>query len=46
MCGRNSQWLGPIRRKAEFGKESGGTPRPGGSAPAERKGFKNGARTR
>ena len=47
MCGKNSQWLGPKRRKKEFGSEAGGTPRPGGPEQfTERKGFARGARKR
>jgi len=42
MAKRNSQWLGPKRRKAEFGSETGGTPRPD-KPRRERKGFRNGA---
>lgn len=46
MCGRNSQWLGPKRRKKEFGDENGGKPRPGGNLPGEVRGFARGARVK
>jgi hypothetical protein len=42
MCGTNSRWLGPKRRKAEHGSETGGTPR-AVEGKAERSGFRQGA---
>lgn len=45
MAGKNSKWLGPKRRKKEFGDESRGTPRPAGPDQfKERHGFFRGAR--
>lgn len=44
MAGKNSKWLGPKRRKKEFGDENGGTPRPG-SDRVPQKDWRNGART-
>jgi hypothetical protein len=49
MCGKNSQWLGPKRRKKEFGSEDAGTPRPSLSKDTtfnERPGFYNGVKIR
>lgn len=52
MCGTNSRWLGPVRRKAEHGSETAGTPRHSGAQQkdlerfATRKGWGRGARTR
>jgi hypothetical protein len=47
MAGKMSKWLGPKRRKKEFGSEDGGTPRPGGREQQTRKGtWRNGALVR
>lgn len=44
MCGRNSQWLGPRRRIAEFGNEHMGTRRGRTPNVSECAGFHKGAR--